>query len=61
MLVTDGIFAFAMFIYKKIEWSSSTSNGGNSTSGRGGVSAQVDKINTRNHNIGLGLTDFYWG
>jgi hypothetical protein len=44
VLVTDGIFAFVMFIYNKIEWTSGTTDGGNSSTGRDGIPAQVKML-----------------
>ena len=41
VLVTDGRFAFVMFLYNKIQWTTGTSSGGDADTGLGGTPAQV--------------------
>ncbi|XP_076091868.1 protein mesh-like isoform X1 [Mytilus galloprovincialis] len=41
VLITNGRHSFAMFLYDRIEWTTGTASGGNSSTGLGGTPAQV--------------------
>ncbi|XP_041485881.1 sushi domain-containing protein 2-like isoform X2 [Lytechinus variegatus] len=52
VLVTDGRYSFAIFNYGDINWTTGTASGGNSSTGLGGIPAQVG------FNAGDGVTHY---
>ena len=41
LLITNGRHSFTIFLYNKIQWTTGTASGGNSSTGLGGTPAQV--------------------